>query len=110
MPALEKLSKEFKDSDLQVISIVADTATKKDGINQEQLALAKKIQQKSGISFPNIIPNKTLLDGILANLTAYPITYFVDQKGTIVGEPISGAHSEEDWRKIMDERLAEVAQ
>lgn len=110
LPALENLSNEFKDSNMQIMSVVADTATKKDGVDKEQLELAKQIQKKSGITFPSIVPDDTLLDGILSNITAFPITYFVDSEGNIVGDPVSGSHSEDEWREIMKERLAEVSQ
>lgn len=89
MPELADWSKEMSD-DVQLIGLVGDINGKDD---LEHLNLAKKIIEKSGADFINIIANDDFQD-MLKGLVGYPTTFFVNQDGAIVGDPIVGADVE----------------
>jgi thiol-disulfide isomerase/thioredoxin len=108
MPDLEELSKELENSDAQVISIVCDTYDSRDGVNEELLELAQRIQERTGVTFPTLIPDDQLKDGLLQGILGYPTTWFVDEKGNIIGDPVLGSNSKEDWMALIEERMAEV--
>ena len=108
MPDLEQLSKELEHMDAQIISIVCDTYDAGDGGNEELLELARRIKERTDITFPTLIPDKNLKEGLLQGILGYPTTWFVDEEGNIIGDPVLGSHSKEDWRALIEERMAEV--
>lgn len=108
MPDLEALSQELKDTDAQIISIVCDTADARGEIEEELLALAQRITERTGVTFPCLIPDVNLKDGLLQGILGYPTTWFVDENGNIVGDAVLGSNSKENWMALIQERLAEV--
>lgn len=108
MPDLEALSQELKDKNAQVISIACDTYSPREGVNEELLELAQQIKERTGVTFPTLIPDDHLKDGLLQGILGYPTTWFVDEKGNIIGDPVLGSNSKEDWMALIEERMAEV--
>ncbi|WP_264174356.1 hypothetical protein [Clostridium tagluense] len=41
-------------------------------------------------------------------MTGYPVSIFVDKKGNIVGEIITGARSKVEYKKIADKILSTI--
>ena len=85
---------------VQIIGIVGDIAGEGD---TEHLELARKIAEKAGVEFANIICNddfKELMRGIIG----YPTTIFVDSNGNIVGESIVGGDVA-DYKTAVEEYL-----
>ncbi len=110
MPDLQRLSEDLADMDAQIVSICCDTADPRGQVDEELLELAQQITQKTGVTFPTLIPDKALHEGLLKGAVGYPTTFFVDNQGNLVGEPVLGANSAEDWLKMAQERMAEVAE
>lgn len=109
MPHLSELSEKMKDQGVQVIGIVNDVVDPKTGeANQEMLELAGAIQERTKVSYPTILPNAELTEGLLNGVMVYPTTFFVDKEGKIVGEAIMGAMTKEDWEMTITETLAAV--
>lgn len=108
MPDLEELSKKLTDMDAQLISIVCDTSDSRGEVEDELLELAQQIVKRTGVTFPTLIPDKALHDGLLKGMLGYPTTFFVDEQGNIVGDPVLGSNSTDDWMELIQERLAEV--
>lgn len=103
MEDLEKLYLEIKKENVNLIGIVIDTSN-----NKENQALAKKISDKKGVTFANIIPDEKLINNLLTSVQAVPTTIFVDNKGAIVGKPILGSNSKENYKKAIEERLTSL--
>ena len=78
-------------------------------VSADQVSLAKEIITETKADYRHILPSDDLLNGMLADVTAVPTTFFFDKDGKQVGEPILGAQSKEDWTKTIDERLAQVS-
>ena len=110
MPDLEELSKELENTDAQIISIVCDTANAKGEIDQELLELAQQIVKRTGATFPSLIPDASLKDGLLQGILGYPTTWFVDEQGNIIGDPVLGSNTKDGWMALIQERMAEVNQ
>lgn len=108
MPDLEALNQSLKDSDVQIISICCDTSDARGRIDEELLALARQIAQRTGTTFPTLVPDASLQDGFLKGLTGYPTTFFLDSEGNIIGEPVLGSYDQDGWMQIIEERLLEV--
>lgn len=86
MPELAEWSDEMPEG-VQLIGIVGDIEGKED---TEHLELAKEIAERADVEFVNIIVNDDLTEW-MKGVIGYPTTFFVDQEGNIVGEPVVGA-------------------
>lgn len=102
MPDIQKLSEEIKGDKINVIGLVSDTP------DEDNEALAKKILEKKGVKFTNIIPDENIKNNLLKDVSGVPTTVFVDSKGNIVGEFIVGSHSKEEYKKIIADRLKSI--
>ncbi|MCY6370072.1 TlpA family protein disulfide reductase [Clostridium ganghwense] len=100
MQDLQKLYEEVKNENINLVGIVSDTYD-----DDENQALAKKILDKKGAKFTNIVPDEKLLNGFLKDIPGVPTTVFVDSKGNIIGKPIVGGNSKETYKKEIQERL-----
>ena len=107
IPDLEKLSKEMEGQGVQVIGIVLDIAGNAD---EETIEKAKLLAEKTGASYPFLIPDAGYLNGRLAGISAVPETFFADKEGNIVGKTYSGSRSFEDWKGIVEKELEGVRQ
>ncbi|GMQ56339.1 hypothetical protein AN1V17_07320 [Vallitalea sediminicola] len=95
MPELQKLYKEMKEKDINVIGIVTDAS--------EELELTKTIIEKTGVEYTNIVPDDSLNE-YLKNLTATPTTIFVNEKGEKVGDIQIGA-PRENAKEVYEEEI-----
>lgn len=110
LPVLGELSSEYKKekADFQIVGIVIDVIDEDGSVSEDQLSLAKKIVSETNADYLHILPSDDLLNGMLADVSAVPTTFFLDSKGKQVGEPILGAQSKEDWIKTINERLGQI--
>lgn len=77
-------------------------------IMDENLEQAQLLVQKTGVTYPIILPDSTYLNGRLTFIEAFPETFFVDKNGNIVGETYSGSDSLEDWLDVVEQELANL--
>ena len=78
--------------------------------DEETIEKAKLLAEKTGASYPFLIPDAGYLNGRLAGISAVPETFFVDKEGNIAGETYSGSRSFEDWKSIVEKELEGVTQ
>lgn len=109
MPHLEELNKEFAAAgkNFKVVGVAADVINDKGEAGQEQLDLAKEIVEKTGVKYTNIIPGEKLQSETLSNVTAFPTSFFLNDKGEVI-KTVMGATTKEDWVKIADELLESI--
>lgn len=109
MPHLEELNNEFSAAgkNFKVVGIVADVLNEKGEINQELLDLAKEIVAKTGVTYQNILPGETLRSGTLANVTAFPTSFFLNDKGEVL-KTVMGATTKEEWAKAVNDLLEDL--
>lgn len=106
MPYLEELNKEFAAAgkNFKVVGIAADVINDKGKVGQEQLDLAKEIVKKTGVTYTNIIPGEKLQSDILPNVTAFPTSFFLNDKGEVI-KTVMGATTKKDWVSTANELL-----
>lgn len=87
MPELEEMYQDFKEDNINLIGVGADS-----GESQEQLDLARSILQEKGVTYQNISPNpdNDFYKEFIADIAGYPTTYIVDREGNIIGAPLIG--------------------
>ena len=84
---IEDDNKEMGD-DMQIIGIVGDINGEND---TQHIELAQTITQRANASYIHLIPNDDF-DSFMANIIGFPTTFFVDQTGAFIGDPIVGAN------------------
>lgn len=109
MPDIAKVYEEYKDK-LGFIGVVSDVAVPKEGMSDamkqtrdDVIALAKRIVEDKGCAYPNIVPTQDMNDKFLAAVTGYPTTFVLDKEGNIVGSPIIGAQSYEQFKELCEQ-------
>lgn len=101
MPDLAQWSEEMPE-EVQIIGLVGDISGKED---TEHLELARKIIEKSGADYVHLIPNEDFQE-MMGRIVGFPTTYFVDEQGNFVGDPVVGADVE-GCRAFVEEYLGE---
>ncbi|MBW6411181.1 TlpA family protein disulfide reductase [Clostridium weizhouense] len=96
MPDIQNLYEDLEKENINVLGIVSDTP------NDENEALAKKILDKKGVKYDNIVPDESLKNGILKDLSGTPTTIFIDSNGNIVGKSLVGSYSKEEYKKAIN--------
>lgn len=109
MPDLAKVYEEYKDK-IGFLGVVSDVAPEKEGMSEAMkqtrediIALGKRIVEDKGCAYPNLIPTQEMNDKFLAAVTGYPTTFVLDKEGNIVGSPIIGAQSYEQFKELCEQ-------
>lgn len=106
IPELEELSQTMAEQGVQVIGVVLDARDSAGNLDDEAIEKAKVLQERTGASYPFLIPDTTLMNGRLAEISAVPETFFVDEHGTITGSSYVGARDLAAWTEIVEAELA----
>ena len=110
IPDLEKLKNEMSSQGVNVVGIVLDSVDTNGTEIQETIETAKLLAEKTGVSYPFLIPDAGYLNGRLSGINAVPETFFVDKEGNIVGDTYSGSRTFEDWKSVVETELKEVTE
>ncbi|BAU28750.1 thiol-disulfide isomerase/thioredoxin [Aneurinibacillus soli] len=97
LPALENLSKEMKAKNVNIIGIISD--------GKEQEVTAYRMMKEMKLTFTNVIPTDELMKQLRKRLIGVPSSMFVNKKGEIVGELVTGARTEEQYRMMLNDLL-----
>lgn len=108
IPELQKLKDEMAEKGVNVIGVVLDADDGTGNINEEAVEKAKLIAEKTGASYPFLLPDETKMNGRLNNIDSVPETFFVDKDGNIVGETYVGSRSFEDWKSVVEKELSNL--
>jgi len=104
MPYLGEIAASYETSEFQMMGIVSDVM---EGGDQELLEEAKELIAQTGADYPHLLMSESLYSNLLNSVTAVPTTFFVNQKGEVLGYLV-GAYAKEDWEEIIHELLATV--
>ena len=96
MPDMKKLAEEFEAKGGQIVGLVYDA------MDEDLIAEAKEIGADLGLNFVNLLPTQEMREFFKAQV--FPTTYFFNEKGEVVGEPIVGV-SQEGYIARMNEML-----
>ena len=111
MPDLNELRDELKDEgkSFNIINICMDVGNTHK-IKDMNLATAKEIIEKTGVTYLSLIPDSVLLEGRLNGIQAFPESFFVDCHGNVVSEPYVGALSKDQWRETINSEIEKITQ
>lgn len=106
LPELEKLRNDLGEAyNINVVGVVMDTVDENYNAIEETAEKAKLLAEKTGLTFPVLIPESTAMNGRLIGVDSFPETFFVDKNGNIVGESYLGSGSYEDWKQVVEKEL-----
>ena len=110
LPHLQTVADEFADEGFAVLGILHDGASSKDYTADEKaIENAQLLMEDAGASYTVIIPDEMLFKGILAAVTAFPTSFFVDSEGKILDKSVViGALDEEGWMQVVQDMLDQV--
>ena len=83
LPDLIKMNKDFQAKDAQIVGIVYDA------MEDDLIEEARDIVNDLGVDYVTLLPTAEIRD--LFKVQSFPTTYFVNEKGEILGEPVLGA-------------------
>lgn len=101
MPDLGEIAGAYEQDVFRMIGIVSDV----DGDVQEDIEKAKGLISDTGADYLHILPSQSLYENLLGAVTAVPTTFFVNQKGEVLGYVV-GALAKDDWEELIDDLLA----
>jgi thiol-disulfide isomerase/thioredoxin len=102
MPDLAQLPAAFPTTDFAILGVIADTP---DASNE---ATARQLTGSTGVTYTNVIPDRSLTIEMLADVSVVPTTFFVDRTGTVVSEVLTGSHTKAQWMSIIQGVLANL--
>ena len=103
MPDLEILSQRLAEKDCAIVGVVVDVAGLED---TARLETAREIIADTGVTYLNLLPWENIWNDLPAQFI--PTTYFINQKGQIVGEAAVGARGAEDYEELIEGLLEEL--
>jgi thiol-disulfide isomerase/thioredoxin len=103
MPDLAQLPAEFQASEFAILGVVADTP---DASNEDT---ARQLTSSTGVTYTNVIPDRSIETELLADVSVVPTTFFVDRTGKVVGDVLTGSHTKAEWMTIIRNVLANLS-
>lgn len=98
MPELGELVQEYDTSDFQLIGIVSDVV---EGQDEDALAYAADLVEETGADYPHLLLNESLYGGLLAEVSAVPTTFFLNENGEVL-DVVVGAMDKSHWKEKID--------
>ena len=84
-------------------SVGSDGTTDEDVVKKAQV-----LKEKTGVTYPLLIPDKGFLNGRIQGLQSFPESFFVDKNGNIVSDPIMGSKDLQGWEDAVVQKLDEL--
>ncbi len=106
MGDLEKLSKEYPDTEFQLVGICADVYDSNGNLDTKQVEKGKMLMEKSETTFTNLVPSQEMESFISKTVFGFPTTYFVDSNGKVIGST-TGSRNFESWKNKVDKIMEE---
>ena len=107
MPYLGEIATQYEKGTFQMVGIICDVTSES---SADDLSDAKAlIQDTKADTYPHILLNESLYYNLVCASDSVPTTYFVNQKGELVGYLV-GAQSKENWISIIESLLSETGE
>ena len=100
LPELGEIAKKYEPEGYQVIGLIHDVSTN----DMENAEYALEILADAGCEY-TVIANSDSLGPIFNDVVAYPTTFFVDQKGAIIGVEYTGAMTGPEFEKAFQNAI-----
>lgn len=102
MPDLGEIAAAYDPTEFQMIGIISDVA---EGALEADINHARDLIEQTGADYPHLILNESLYMNLVGSVSSVPTTFFVNQKGEMLGYAV-GAQSKETWEGIINDLLS----
>jgi thiol-disulfide isomerase/thioredoxin len=108
MPDLAQLPSAFPATDFAILGVIVDITDEANETNGTNKATARQLTGSTGVTYTNVIPDRSIMTEMLADVSVVPTTFFVDRTGIVVGEVLAGSHTKAQWMSIIQGVLANL--
>ena len=105
IPHLEQLSQDMADNGVHVVGIVLDTLASDGTVVTDAVEAAQTLATELETSYPFLIPDSGLMNGLLTGIQSVPTTFFVDSEGNLLERAYLGSRSLTEWTEIVNTEL-----
>lgn len=105
MPELGELAVSYEQSDFQLIGIISDVSEFDDADTIAEAVTL--ITETKADTYPHVLLSQSLYTNLIGGISSVPTTFFVNQKGELLGY-VTGAQTKETWENLINELLAEL--
>lgn len=102
MPDLGEIAAEYDSAEFQMIGVISDVA---EGAAEDDINNAKDLIEQTKANYPHLLLNESLYMNLVGGINSVPTTFFVNQKGELLGYAM-GAQSKETWVSIIEDLLS----
>lgn len=103
MPGLGELAGAYSPEEFQIIGIISDV---QEGAGDGETETAADLIAQTGADYPHLLLNESIYNALLADVTAVPTTFFVDEDGEIL-DVVVGAMEKSAWEEMIHGFLEE---
>ncbi len=105
LPYIAQLSKELDNIAFLGINIDMDAKGQPDEVSREAI---KNLLSKHENNMKIIFIDENLMDIVFSMTDAIPYTFFVDNKGNMIGKAYTGSRTKEEWQEIIKEEMKNI--
>jgi len=104
MPDLGEIANSYDTKDFQMIGIISDIV---EDAGDTEINNASDLIGQTNADYPHLLLNESLYSNFVGAVDSVPTTFFVNQKGELLGYVI-GANSKEFWEETINELLEQM--
>ena len=105
MPDLGEIAAEYDKKDFQMVGIISDVTAESD--DADITAAKDLIEDTKATTYPHLLLNQSLYYNLVGATDSVPTTFFVNQKGELLGYLV-GSQSKDNWVAIIEDLLAKM--
>lgn len=105
MPYLGELAVEYDSSKFQIIGVVCDVS-ETSGTDSIEYARGL-VEHTKSTTYTHLLLNNSLEESFVRAVYAVPTTFFVNQKGELLGY-VEGAYNKSDWKGVINDLLEDM--
>lgn len=105
LAAMQEILDSYSRAQVDVIGILASAQNEDGSFSEEDVAIARQMQQAAGADFPQLLPSDDLVSIRLSQTAAVPESFILDREGNLVSEIEIGARSVEEWKALIEKSL-----
>lgn len=105
MPDLGEIATEYDKAEFQMLGIISDVTDESD--DADITAAKDLIEDTKATTYPHLLLNQSLYYNLIGAVDSVPTTFFVNQKGELLGYLV-GSQSKDNWLAIIEDLLAKM--
>jgi len=104
MPDLGAIAASYDKAEFQMVGVISDVVVE---ASEEEVQTAKELIEETGANYPHLLVNESLYTNLVGGIEVVPTTFFVNQKGEVLGY-LTGSMPKENWEEIINGLLEEM--